>query len=141
METILTWGRTMNFASEQLVDWAVFERTRNVLGANFYRAFGYLIEDGERSITFAENAIRELNAAQLVLPAHCIKGEALHFGGHRLAKLAAHVEYSARDCVEMRIKPNELIAYVAHLRPLFNETMGALTRTISPLREKRRAAS
>ncbi len=130
----------MNSTTHPLIDWPVFERTRSMLGANFHRVFGYLVEDGERSIVFLERAIRDVSAVQLVLPAHCLKGEALHFGAQRLAALAAHIEYTARDYVELRIPPVELIAPIAHLRPVFKESIAELRRATSPLQQKRRAA-
>jgi hypothetical protein len=121
-----------------MIDWSVFERTQIALGRNFFRVFGYLKEDGERSILFIEKAIREMNAAQLVLPAHCIKGEALHFGAERLARLAARIEYNSRDCVELHQKPNDLIVDIAHLRPMFISTIEEIERAVSPLMVKRK---
>jgi hypothetical protein len=129
----------MTYPAEMLIDWGVFETTRASLGPHFHRVFGYLREDGARSVSFIEKAIRETNAAQLILPANCIAGEALHFGARRLAMLAGQIEDSARDYVELRLSPVDLVAEIARLRPLFNETMAALSRAASPLQEKVRA--
>lgn len=123
-----------------LIDWSLFDRTRRLLGHDFQRVFGYLLEDGAKSLTLIERAIRENKAAQIVLPAHCIKGEALQFGAAQLALLASTIEFDARDCVERRCDPTSLIADVAQLRPLFNTSIAEFERVISAGHDKRRAA-
>ncbi len=130
----------MEFSAELLVDWDTFERARKLLGNNFYRSFGYFEEDGARSIAMIVTAIREESATRLVLPAHAIKCDALHFGANRLAKLAAHLEYGARDYVELRLSPGDLIPFAAQVQPLFDETIATLKRAISPLQLKMRGS-
>jgi len=123
-----------------LIDWRLFDRTRRLLGHDFQRVFGYLLEDGPKSLTLIERAVRENKAAQIILPAHCIKGEALHFGAAQLALLASTIEFDARDCVERRSEPTALIADVAQLRPLFNTSIAEFERVIAAGYDKRRAA-
>jgi HPt (histidine-containing phosphotransfer) domain-containing protein len=123
-----------------LIDWRTFDRTRRLLGHDFQRVFGYLLEDGPRSLTMIERALREKKAAQIVSPAHCIKGEALHFGAAQLALLASTIEFDARDCVERHTDTTPLIADVARLRPLFDQSIAEFERVISSGYDKRRAA-
>jgi len=123
-----------------LIDWRTFDRTHRQLGHQFQRVFGYLLEDGPKSLTVIERAVRELNAVQIILPAHSIKGEALHFGAAQLALLASTIEFDARDCVERRSEPTMLIANVAQLRPLFNQSIAEFETAIAAGHKKRRAA-
>ena len=123
-----------------LIDWRIFDRTRRILGHDFARVFGYLLDDGAKSIRAIEQAVRELKAVEIILPAHCIKGEALHFGAAQLAMLASTIEFDARECVERRVDPTGLIADIAKLRPLFETSITELQRVIATGHEKRRAA-
>lgn len=120
-----------------LIDWESFSRARTDLGAGFIRILGYFREDGTKAIGAIEEAIRGRNAAALVIPAHTLKGEALQFGAEPLAALAEHIEKVARRCVEIRQEPDELVADVVRLRPMFEETLAQIDREASPLMERR----
>lgn len=122
---------------EDLIDWNVFSRARTELGAGFIRILGYFREDGTKAIAAIEDAIRNRNAAALVLPAHTLKGEALQFGAEPLAALAEHIEQVARRCVEIRLEPDELVADVVRLGPMFEKTMAQIDREASPLMARR----
>ena len=122
-----------------LVDWDAFSRARTELGAGFVRILGYFREDGAKSIQAIEEAIRKRDSAALVIPAHTLKGDALQFGAEHLAALAEHIEKIARRCVETRQEPDELIADVVRLRPMFSETLAQIDREASPLMERRSA--
>ncbi len=130
----------MALADDVVIDWRIFERTRTALGDSFARVYGYFLEDGEKSVLQIQSAIRNQSAAQLIAPAHCIKGEALHIGAVQLGRLAAHIEYVARDCVELRQSPTELISYIAQLRPSFTATIAEIEQVIEPLGVRRNAA-
>ena len=116
-----------------LVNRASFSATRAELGPNFARILGYFDEDGRKSVSAIEEAMRAGNAAALVLPAHTLKGEAQHFGAEPLAYLAEAIEMIARDCVETRQAPDAAIAHVVKLRPLFAATMDLLSGDARPL--------
>lgn len=124
-----------------LVDWDAFSRARTELGAGFVRILGYFREDGAKSIQTIEDAFRNRDSAALVIPAHTLKGDALQFGAEHLAALAEHIEKVARRCVETRQEPDELIAEVVRLRPMFADTLAQIDREASPLMERRGAAS
>jgi HPt (histidine-containing phosphotransfer) domain-containing protein len=123
--------------STALIDWGIFSQVRTELGASFIRILGYFREDGGKAIAAIEDAIRNRNAAALVIPAHTLKGESLQFGAEPLAALAEHIEKVARRCVEIRQEPDELIADVVRLRPMFDETIAQIDREASPLMERR----
>ncbi len=120
-----------------LVDMAIFARTRSELGASFVRILGYFREDGEKSVRAVEAAMRAQSAAALVTPAHTLKGEARQFGAEPLAILAEMIEMTARDCVEYRHAPDELLPEVVKLRPLFEQTLAILEREANPLADRR----
>ena len=122
----------MNFDGD-LIDWAVYAETRSALGANFVRILGYFREDGSKSIDQIESAMGAHDAAALVLPAHTLKGEASQFGAVQLAAAAETIEMTARNCVEHRETPEEVIELVAALRPMFEETLSLLELDTSPL--------
>jgi histidine phosphotransfer protein HptB len=124
----------------ELVDWTVFARVRTELGNGFVRILGYFREDGVKSVFAIEQAVRERNAAALVLPAHTLKGESRQFGAEPLATLAEHIEMVARRCVEARETPDELIERVVELRPLFDATLRLFDREVNPIVERRPAA-
>ncbi len=121
------------------VDWTVFSQARTELGADFVRILGYFREDGTKSVNAIEQAMRARNAAALVLPAHTLKGESRQFGADPLADLAEHIETVARRCVEHHQTPDELIASVVELRPLFESTLLMFDRETNPLVERRPA--
>jgi len=120
-----------------IIDWDVFQQARAELGADFVRILGYFREDGAKSLTAIEAAMRADNAAALVLPAHTLKGEARQFGADALADLAEEIETFARKCVEWRQTPEEILPEVARLRPLFADTLAAFDAETNPLVERR----
>lgn len=97
----------------------------------------YFREDGQKSVSAIEEAMRSANAAALVLPAHTLKGESLQFGAQPLAELAESIEVSARRCVEMHEKPNGLLGEVVRLRPLFEATLALFERETDPIVDRR----
>ncbi len=125
--------------AEDEIDWTTFAETRSVLGESFVRILGYFREDGTKSVAEIENAMRERSSAKLVLPAHTLKGEGYQFGAEKLAALAEEIEIAARHYVEIQQDPEELLEKVVQLRPLFERTLAALEREVSPLVERRAA--
>ncbi len=126
-------------AENPLVDWHAFARARAELGAGFARILGYFREDGIKSVSQIEAAMRAQDAAALVLPAHTLKGEARQFGADPLADLAETIELVARDCVERHDGPDELIEQVVSLRPMFDSTLAMLEREANPIVARRPA--
>jgi histidine phosphotransfer protein HptB len=122
---------------DNLVDWTTFARARSELGAGFVRILGYFREDGVKSVAAIETAMRAHNAAAMVIPAHTLKGEAGQFGAEPLGALAEKIEAIARDCVETRDTPDQALAHVVALRPLFEKTLSMLERESNPLVERR----
>lgn len=116
-----------------IVDWAHFEKSRAELGPNFIRILSYFREDGAKSLTQIEQAMRDENTAALVLPAHTLKGESRQFGAEPLAKIAEQIEQRARFCVESHHFPDELVPQVVELRRLFNETAELFDQATNPL--------
>lgn len=125
---------------DELIDQRVLSQARTELGANFVRILGYFREDGVKSLRAIEQAMREQNAAAMVLPAHTLKGEARQFGAEPLADIAEGIEVIARDCVETRDVPTEALEHVARLRPVFEATLATLDRETNPLATRRPAA-
>jgi HPt (histidine-containing phosphotransfer) domain-containing protein len=124
----------------ELVDWTVFNRARAELGSGFVRILSYFREDGAKSVTQIEQAMRALSAGALVMPAHTLKGESRQFGAEPLAELSEHIEMTARRCVEMRETPEELIEEVVKLRPMFEATLKLFEREATPPAVRRPAA-
>jgi HPt (histidine-containing phosphotransfer) domain-containing protein len=122
---------------DNLVDWTTFARARSELGAGFVRILGYFREDGVKSVAAIETAMRAHNAAAMVIPAHTLKGEAGQFGAEPLGALAEKIEAIARDCVETLDTPDQALAHVVALRPLFEKTLSMLERESNPLVERR----
>lgn len=116
-----------------IVDWQLFERSRQELGAGFIRILSYFREDGARSVSQIEEAMHDQNTAALVIPAHTIKGEARQFGAEPLAEIAELIESTARLCVETRRFPDELVPEVVELRRLFNRTVEMFDKATNPL--------
>ncbi|MBW6526071.1 Hpt domain-containing protein [Sphingomonas sp. RHCKR7] len=110
----------------ELVDRAALARARAELGAGFARILGYFREDGVKSLSALEDAMRKGNAAAMVIPAHTLKGEARQFGANVLAALAEKIEDHARACVEHHESPQDAIEDVVALRPLFLRTLALL---------------
>ncbi|MDB5701640.1 MAG: Hpt protein [Sphingomonadales bacterium] len=128
----------MSEEAETIIDWAAFSGARSELGAEFVRILGYFREDGAKSVSAIEGAMRALDAVAMVLPAHTLKGEASQFGAEALADLAENIETIARQSVEWRQAPDEALPDVVKLRGLFNDTMSAFERETNPLVERRR---
>ncbi|AJP72754.1 Hpt domain-containing protein [Sphingomonas hengshuiensis] len=122
-----------------LVEGNALSQARAELGASFARILGYFREDGVKSVSAIEAAMRAQNAAALVIPAHTLKGDALQFGAEPLADLAEAIEFLARDCVEQHEAPTQALALVAQLRPLFEATLELLERETNPLVSRRPA--
>lgn len=127
----------MSYQEAELVNSSEFAKTRSELGSAFLRILGYFREDGAKSISAIEEAMRTRNAAALVTPAHTLKGESAQFGAIRLSSMAEEIEMVARRCVESREGPDELIEIIVALRPCFTETMAQLDRDASPLVARR----
>lgn len=127
----------MSHQDTELVNWSEFSRTRGELGAAFLRILGYFREDGAKSISAVEDAFRARSAADVIRPAHTLKGESAQFGAYRLSAMAEEIEMVARRCVEMHESPDELIEVVVALRPCFTETMALLDRDANPLVARR----
>ena len=123
----------MDDAQPDIVDWAHFEKYRSELGPGFIRILGYFREDGEKSITQIEDAMREENTTALVIPAHTIKGESRQLGAEPLAKIAELIESTARLCVETHRFPDELVPQVVELRRLFEQTVQLFDKATNPL--------
>lgn len=123
----------MTQLDSELIDWAVYSEIRFSLGPDFVRILGYFREDGTQSILKIEAAMRAKDAAQIIPPAHKLKGESLQFGAIRLAAVAEFIEMTARKCVEHQETPDELIEQVVGLRPLFEETLPILEYESSPV--------
>lgn len=127
----------MSFEDSQLVDWAAFQAARAELGAGFVRILGYFREDGFKSVDAIEAAMRNGNAAAIILPAHTLKGESRQFGAEPLATLAEAIEQIGRKCVETRDRPDEALPHVVKLRSAFEATLAMLEREANPLVERR----
>ena len=128
----------MTTETGEMVDWKAFQACRAQLGAGFVRILGYFQEDGTKSIAAIEAAMREKSAIALVNPAHMLKGEAYQFGAQQLGLAAEKIETIARQCVERRVEPDEVLPDVVKLRGLFERTLEMLEREASPLVERRR---
>lgn len=125
-------AKTLSFEGSTLVDWPAFFATRAELGTGFVRILGYFREDGVKSVAAIELAMRGLNAAGLVIPAHTLKGEARQFGALPLATLAEEIEVIGRDCVEAQETCEAALTAVTRLRPLFEQTLALLEREANP---------
>ena len=116
-----------------IVDWVHFEKSRAELGPGFIRILSYFKEDGVKSITQIESAMRDQNTTALVIPAHTLKGEARQLGAEPLAKVAELIETTARFCIESHRFPDELVPQVVELRRLFSETVALFDKETNPL--------
>ena len=130
----------LSFEGGVLVDRETLARFRAELGAGYGRILGYFREDGVKSLTAIEEAMRARSAAALVLPAHTLKGEARQFGANPLAALAETIEDHARACVERHDTPEEALPDVVALRPLFEQTLAVLEREAVPAPARRPTA-
>jgi len=120
-------------ALPDVVDWTHFEKSRAELGPGFIRILSYFREDGAKSISQIEQAMREENTIGLVIPAHTIKGESRQLGAEPLAAIAELIESTARLCVETKRFPDELVPQVVELRRLFGETVELFDKATNPL--------
>ena len=127
-------------SDKTLIDWNVLAASRIELGVNFVRILSYFREDGEKSVAAIEAAMRAMNAAAMVIPAHTLKGEAAQFGGDALTTAAEAIEVIARDCVENHDEPEEALELVVGLRALFLQTLSLLEQETNPLVERRPVA-
>lgn len=127
-----------SIADQNIVDWAAFAEARAALGVDFIRILGYFREDGTKSVAAIEEAMRAKNAADMVLPAHTLKGESRQFGAEPLAEIAEKIEVFARRCVEIHESPDEILREVVKLRPMFEATLTLFEREVNPLVERRR---
>lgn len=123
---------------QDIVDWVHFERSRAELGPAFIRILGYFREDGVKSLTQIEQAMREQNTTALVIPAHTLKGEARQLGAEPLAAVAELIESTARFCVETHRFPDELVKDVVELRRLFEQTVALFDNATNPLLSRAR---
>lgn len=123
----------MTESDRDIIDWAYFEKNRSELGPGFIRILSYFKEDGVKSITQIEAAMREQNTTGLVIPAHTLKGELRQLGAGPLADIAELIELTARFCIESHRFPDELVPKVVELRRLFNETVELFDKATNPL--------
>lgn len=135
----MRWSDILTDLPDDLIDWKAFAETRNLLGGGFVRILGYFRDDGIKSVSAIEEALRLKESAKLVIPAHTLKGEAWQFGAHGLALLAEEIEVAARHYVEIQIDPSELVEKIVQLRPIFEATLAALEAEASPLVERKPA--
>lgn len=124
-------------SSSDLVNWPVYQDAQRMLGPDFVRILGYFREDGLKAITAIELAMHHEDAAQLVMPAHKLKGESAQLGADQLSLLAEQIEMIARKCVEHRDTPDELVTEVVKLRSLFRTTLSVLEAQSNPLLQRR----
>ena len=123
----------MTDEARNIVDWAFFEKSRTELGPGFIRILTYFKEDGAKSVAQIEQAMRDENTAQLVLPAHTLKGESRQLGAEPLAKIAELIETTARLCIETHRFPDELVPQVVEMRTLFDQTVEQFEKATNPL--------
>jgi hypothetical protein len=122
---------------EAAVDWARFAQARQQLGDNFLRLMGYFRDDGAKSVSAIEQAMRDRNPAAVIGPADLLKNDALQMGALAVAELAEDLEFGARDCVEWHQDPEILIEPVLQLRSMFESTIAQMETRINPLSQRR----
>ena len=123
----------MSEQAQDIIDWAHFEKSRAELGPAFIRILTYFKEDGVKSITQIEQAMRDENTTALVIPAHTLKGESRQLGAEPVAKIAELIETTARFALEAHRFPDELVPQVVELRKLFDETVAQFEKATNPL--------
>ena len=123
----------MTDEARDIIDWAHFEKSRTELGPGFIRILSYFKEDGAKSVSQIEQAMRDENTTALVVPAHTLKGESRQLGAEPLAQVAELIETTARFCVETHRFPDELIPQVVELRRLFTQTTELFEKATNPL--------
>ena len=117
----------------ELVDWMRFDQARASLGVRLFRRLGYLREDGAKAVTQIEDAMRAGDAVALVNPADLLKSEAFQIGALGVAALAEEIEVQARDCIEWRQAPDNIIEAVVQLRDAFDRTVLLIDKETNPL--------
>jgi histidine phosphotransfer protein HptB len=117
--------------TDTVIDHAKLNALRSELGAHFPRILGYFAEDGVKSLSAIEDAVRARDAVAIVRPAHTLKGEALQFGAQVLGEEAEWIETAAREAVETHSFPHGMVEHSARLRPLFEEALSALQSTVA----------
>lgn len=117
----------------ELVDWACFEQARASLGVKLFRHLGYLREDGAKAVSQIEDAMRAGDAVLLVNPADLLKAEAFQIGALGVAALAEEIEVQARDCIEWRQAPDNILEIVVQLRDVFDRTVTLIDKETNPL--------
>lgn len=115
------------------VDWARFAESRTALGSSFARLLGYFREDGDKSVSAIETALRAHDAIGMIGPADLLKTEAMQMGALGLSELAEAIEFEARDCVELRLGPDTLLESVVALREGFSAVVAQFDRETNPL--------
>jgi histidine phosphotransfer protein HptB len=123
----------MEITLPRLLDEERISRSRAHFGRNFARILGYLREDGLEAIDTIETAMRISKPAAMIGPADRIKAEAYDLGAVGLAEVAEMIELRARDCVERRQSPDDLLRPVVSLRRIFDETVALLDREVNPV--------
>ncbi len=129
----------MTVMADDLINWTTYNEARSVLGMSFVRILGYFREDGAKSVAQMEEAMRLRDSSKLVIPAHTLKGESWQFGAEKLGILAEEIEVAARHYVEIHQDPGDLVEKIVQLRPVFEATLAALEKEVSPLIERRPA--
>lgn len=127
----------MSAVADEIINWTAFAETRSLLGPGFVRVLGYFREDGMKSVAAIEQGFKDRSSPALVMPAHTLKGEGWQFGATQLATLAEEIEHSARHYVEIRQDPSDLVEKIVQLRPVFEATLAAFEKEVSPLIERR----
>jgi histidine phosphotransfer protein HptB len=122
---------------EAIVDWERFAQARTTLGANFLRVIGYFSDDGAKSVSAIEDALRMRNAIAMIGPADLLKSDAMQIGALSVAEIAEDIEFGARDCVEWRQSPEILLEPVMQLRILFENSVGQFEKEVNPLLTRR----
>ncbi len=130
-------AQTLEMARE--IDWARFDQARGALGSNFPRILSYFREDGCKSVTAIEDALRAHDPIGIIGPADLLKSEAVELGALGLAQLAEAIEYDARDCLELHMSPDTMLESVVALRAAFEAVAEQLDRETNPLMVRRSA--
>jgi hypothetical protein len=116
-----------------LVDWVRFDQARASLGVRLFRHLGFLREDGAKAVSQIEEAMRAGDAVSLVNPADLLKAEAFQIGAMGIAALAEEIEVQARDCIEWRQAPDNILEAVVQLRDVFDRTVKLIDKETNPL--------
>jgi len=77
--------------------------------------------------------MRAGDAVSLVNPADLLKAEAFQIGAMGIAALAEEIEVQARDCIEWRQAPDNILEAVVQLRDVFDRTVKLIDKETNPL--------